>query len=328
MAESTHEDSSTRLFGILFTIIAVVALVGLIYMLSVRSSADDSAQSTTVSNANPTVDTVLTAIASGGADQANVNPVENSTRTLYIRGQATDNNGCNDLDTAANWNLDVYRTNVASGSACTTDNNDCYKDVTTSNLTFTGCTGAGDLNIDYEWTAALQYYADGTDAAAVNAATTWTAGVTAGDEAAGVSSVVTDTFEYNSLIAFDITATVPYGTLALGADSAQKTVTFTQTGNRDLDADQTASGDMICNGSGSQNIPVANARLSLTNGFTYGTGDAALGAGPLNFNLTLGRRTNDGAALTKDSYLILRVPATGLRGTCSNTLTFTAKADV
>lgn len=327
MAEPTHEDSTVRMYGVLFTIIAVVALVGLIYMLSTRSSADDSTQTTTVSNASPTLNTPIIGIVTAGVDQTTVNPIENGTRTIYVQGTVTDNNGCNDIDTVTNWDMDVYRTDVASGAGCTTDNNDCYKNIGTGNLTIAGCTGVGDLNATYEWTAAIQYYADATDTGAVNAATNWTVGVTAGDESAGVSSVATDTFEFNSLYAFDITTTVPYGTLALGADSAQKIITFTQTGNRDLDADQTASGAMVCDGSGSQNIAVAQAHISLTNGFTYGTGDAGLATGPVNFNLTLGRRTNDGAVLTKDSYLILRVPTTGLRGTCTNTVTFTAKAD-
>lgn len=317
-----------RTYGILFTIIAAVALVGLVYMFVVRSQADDTSQSAGVSNANPTVDTVITAIASGGADQANIAVTEGSTKRIYIRGVATDNNGCNDIDTASNWSFDVYRTNVTSGAACTLDNNDCY-DGNTTNLTFTNCTGAGDLNLDYEGFLDLQFYSDATDAASANAATTWTASMKAGDESSGVSSAVTDTWELDSLIALGVTASVNYGTLALGADSSVQTITFTQTGNRSFDINRSAGGDMICDGQGSQNIAIGQVKRHLTDSVFAWTdaAAAALSTTPTEDELNMGRRTNDASALTASYYLRLRMPSTGLRGTCTNTATFTAIAE-
>lgn len=328
MPEPTNMDSNSRLYGILFTVIAVVALVALVYLLTTRSQADDVSQTTTVANAAPTIGSINVATSSLGADATSLTVVENTTTTFYVHGSSSDNNGCNDIDTASNWDMDVYRTNVASADACTSDNNDCYKNVSTTQLTFTGCTGAGDNTLTYEWTWSPQYYIDATDTGAPNAATNWTVGVKAGDEAAAASAVTTDTFEINSLIALNVTSSVAYGTLAVGADSAQQTITFTNTGNRDIDANQTASGDMICNGQGSNNITLGNAKISLTNGFTYGTGDASLTTTTTALNLTLARRTNDAAAATKDAYLILRMPSTNVRGTCTNTVTFAAIADV
>lgn len=312
-------------YAILFTIIALVAFVSLLFILS-DSQADDVAQSAGVGNAVPTVDSINVAIGSLGVDQATINPIENGARRVYVHGALTDNNGCQDADTLNNYTIKIRQSDQAIG--CGADNNNCYQ-VTTSNpsLTVTNCTGAGDLNLTYEGYVDVQFYADPTDAGSPLAATNWIASVQVNDEAAGASNTVTDTFEMASLLAFDVTANVNYGTVALGADSPQQVFTFTSTGNRALDADQTANGNMTCNGQGSQDIPVANVHLSLTNGFTYGTGDQALGNGPLNFNLNLGQRTNDGVPLVKDAYLILRMPVNGVSGTCTNTVTFTAKAD-
>jgi hypothetical protein len=316
------------MYGILFTVIAAVALIALVYMAVVRSQADTSSQSTVVANAAPTVDTVLTAIASGGVDQATVSPTESSTARVYLRGVATDNNGCNDIDTPANWAYRSYRTDIAGGNACTADNNDCYVGNTT-NLTFTNCTGAGDLNLDYEGYVDLQFYGDATDTGSANAATTWTSWVRAVDESASATGELTDTYEYNSLIALGVDAAVNYGTVVLGADSSVQTVTFTQTGNRSFDFNRSADGDMVCNGQGSSNIPIGQVKRHLTDSAFAWTdaAAAAISTTATEDEFNMGRRTNDGVALTKAYYMRLRMPATGLRGTCTNTATFTAIAE-
>lgn len=323
------EGSAVRLYGILFTIIAAVALIALVYMVVVRSQADTSSQSTVVANATPTVDTVITAVASGGVDQATVTPTENTTKRIYLRGAATDNNGCNDIDTATAWEYRIYRTNVTGGAACTVDNNDCYIGAS-GNLTFTNCTGAGDLSLDYEGYIDSQFYADATDTGSAFAANEWTARVKAVDEAASpANGVLTDTYELASLIALDVTAAVNYGTVVLGADSAVQTITFTQTGNRSYDFNRSVDGDMICNGVGSQNIAAGQVKRHLTDSLFAWTDVAAvaLTITPTEDEFNMGRRSNDASALTAAYYLRLRMPATGLRGTCTNTATFTAIAE-
>lgn len=328
MSDTTQGDSTVRMYGVLFTIIAALALIALVYVVVVRSQADDTGQSAGVSNAAPTVDTVITAIASAGADQATVAVNEGSTKRIYLRGAATDNNGCNDIDTASAWFFRAYRTNVASAEACALDNNDCYAGNTT-NLTLSNCTGAGDLNLDYEGFLDLQFYSDATDTGSANAATTWTSWVKAVDETAAANGTLTDTWELNSLIALGVDANVNYGTLALGADSAVQTITFTQTGNRSFDINRSAGGDMICDGQGSSNIPVGQVKRHLTDSVFAWTdvASAALSTTPTEDEVDVGRRTNDASALTKAYYLRLRMPSTGLRGTCTNTATFTAIAD-
>lgn len=302
---------------------AVVVIAGVFLFVLSRSQADDASQSTVVGNAAPTVDTVTTAIVSGGADQSSITLTEGTTRTIYIHGVVTDENGCQDANNSAVWQGRMYRTNHAIGFTCSADSNDCY---TPASITLTGCTGAGDLNLNYEGTFNVDHYADATDSGAPQAATTWTVGVRAKD-ASNAQGNNNDTFELSSLLAADATTAINYGTLNLGNTSGQQTITITATGNRAIDLDQTASGDMVCNGQGSQNIPAGNVHLSFTDGFSYGTGDQSVTALASNIDLSLAQRINDASLQTKNIYARVLMPSSGVYGTCSNSLTFVAKVD-
>lgn len=317
------QSPPNRSYRVVFVVLALVVVAALVSVVFFYTKADDTGQTAEVGNAAPTVDTVTSAITTGGEDQATITPTENSTKTLYFHGTATDNNGCDDFDTAADWSMKLFRTDQTSG--CSADNNDCYAG-STDDLTITGCTGAADLNLAYEWTDDIQYFADATDAGSPNAATTWTISITAQDTAAATGNN-TDTFEMGSLLALNVTASVNYGTVALGADSAEQTITFTNTGNRAIDADQTADGDMSCTGPGSSDIAVGAAHIATLTGFTYGVADQALTTTATTVDMSLAQRTSEVTPSTDDWFAILRVPGTGVGGTCTNTITFTAKAD-
>lgn len=332
-----------RMYGILFTVIAAVATIALIYMFVLRSQADDTSQTAGVSNAAPTIDSILTSTSSGGADSGNdgstgVAPVENGVKRVYLIGDATDNNGCNDIDTASNWTFGMYRSGTPENqtAACSADSNHCYVGTSPANITLSGCTGVGDLTVHYEGFVDFQFYADATDAgsAFAGANQNWTSYVKVEDEHADVAnSTLSDIWELGSLRALDVTSSANYGTLALGADSAVQTITFTQVGNRSYDINQRATsadvGNMVCDGQGSQNIAVGQVKTHLSNATFLWTDGAAVAFtnSDAERELDMGRRSNDGAALVKDYYLRLRMPATGLRGTCTNTATFTAIAE-
>ena len=105
----------------------------------------------------PVVDTINTAIASGGSDQSSVNLVEDTTITLYIHGSASDADGCSDINTASNWINVIYRTNHASVESCTADNNDCYQTNEAADLALTSCSGT---TLNYQQTDTIVYHAD------------------------------------------------------------------------------------------------------------------------------------------------------------------------
>lgn len=300
---------------------AILALIcGGVFLTSLFAArADDSSQSVTINNSTPTMNSVNVAITSQGTDETSITLTENTTTRVYVWGQATDSNSCAEIDTTFNYTVRLYRSDFTS--SCSSDRNNCYIGAGT---TVTGCSGAGDTTAIYEAYADVYHNADPTDAGSPNSALTWVAYARVAEDSGLSPDTLTNAFEINSLIALNVTSSVVYATVALGAQSDQQTITFTNTGNRDIDTDQSASGDMSCATNGT--IPVGNAHLSLSNGFAYASGQA-LATGATNFNLTLAQRTSEGSASTKNAYLLLLMESSGVKGACSNTVTFTAKAD-
>jgi hypothetical protein len=304
----------------------VLAAVGI--LLLTHAFLQVSQQQQAYANSTPSISTINTAATPNkGADITEFNVTENTTTALYIHGTASDADGCETLDTITNWKTVVYRSDISGTDTCTADNNNCYQVDEPTSLGFSGCTGAEDTDLDYEAVINIQYYADATDTGSPNAGTNWTAYILAGDDASATDTA-TDSFEMNSLIATGVGATISFGTLALNTDSSEIPLTITNTGNRSIDLDQTGDGDMICNGEGSSNIPVENIHFSLSTGFAYAAGTAMGGVSPdpaVNIDISVAARTDDATESTSSIYHILRIPETGLRGTCSNIITFTAK---
>lgn len=310
----------------LFSVVAIVALAAVLYLTLGGTLADDTSQSAGVNNAGPTVDSLATEDTEGN-DLTAVTLTENGLTTIEFEGVASDENGCEDINDPTLWTYTVYRTDVTDGANCTPDANDCYQG-NPNNITVNSCDGAGDLSLNFEAGIDLEYFADATDASApIHSGTNWTVKFVVRDESANEAAELTDTFEVNSLQALDLSGPVNYGNLTLGSDSAQQTITVTQTGNQVFDVNVSMP-NMTCNGAGSDDILASQLHLSTSDGFTYGTGDQAVSNTPSHFDLNMGVRTDDLSALTKDIYAILRLPASGLRGTCSETMTIEATNDI
>lgn len=272
--------------------------------------------------ASPTVDTVTAAQTSGGSQSAfNLN--ESVSTTLFVHGSITDTDGCEDVAVNGTVTGKFYRSNLGAADTCTNDNNDCYP-LLNANCTKTACSGPGDNIFNYECTAEIQYYADSTTAGA-NVSTDWTAKVKATDQATNVGTL-TDTIEMNTLISLAVQANMSYGNISLDTVGPEQTFTVTNSGNSGIDTNLKVDGAMICDGQGSQNIPAGNTHYSGTSGFSWADG-TALTTSNAEFELNLGPRMNDGAPITKDLFFKLKMPVSGLRGMCTNTLTTTALAD-
>jgi hypothetical protein len=268
-------------------------------------------------NSTPTVDTVVISSSSGAGHESTLVLVENTTKRFYIHGAASDADGCEEIDTATNWTVSFYKSNVSGGASCTPSNNDCYQPDESSALTFANCTGAEDQTIDYEATVDVYYYADPTDTGSPDVDSDWSATVTSLDDLSA-SGTLTATTEMASLIALNITSSINYGEVALGGTSSEQSISITNTGNRTIDVDQTADGDMSCTiGS----ISVGNVHYSTATGFTYGVSDTAATTTATFIDLTLAESSST------NLYLLLQMPVNGVGGTCSNNFTLTAKAD-
>jgi hypothetical protein len=322
-----NTQKSNRPLAWLFLTISILVFGTVLYLVMDFSQADDVSQTVDIQNATPSIDSVVISATSQGGAAATLTTAENSQATYYIYGTASDANGCSEIDdNTTNWAIALYRSGATGGFGCTADSNDCYLMDTTNDLTISGCSGGADQDLAFEGTVTIDYWIDPTDAGAPLAAQNWVAEAEATDDNAANASDTTTT-EVTSLLSLNATATIDYGTIAQGAESSEQTVTFTNTGNRAIDADQSADGDMSCSGQGS--IPVDQVEFSLTQGFTYGAGQDALQAST-NFDLSLPQRTSEVTASTDDAYFILEAPpveADTVSGTCTNTLTFTAKAD-
>ena len=93
-----------------------------------------------------------------------------------------------------------------------------------------------------------------------------------------------------------------------------------------MDTNLKVDGAMICDGQGSQNIPAGNSHYSGTSGFAWADG-TALTTTFVEYELSLAPRTNDAAAAIQNLFFKLKLPVSGIRGSCTNTLTTIAIAD-
>jgi hypothetical protein len=125
-----------------------------------------------------------------------------------------------------------------------------------------------------------------------------------------------------STLALDVTQSIEYGSVAVGAVSTEQTATISNTGNRAIDAEVSADGAMTCDTLGS--IAAAQAKWSLSTGFTYASAGTALSTTPTTMDDSTAQRT--GAATETDTFWKLQVPS-GVAGACTNNVTFTAIAD-
>lgn len=305
--------------GVALLIIAAVALSTLLVL---RSQTDSITQQVGTGNVAAIHNGVTISQTSYGGAAATVTLAENATVDAYIHGTVTDGNGCEQVDSPADYSGKFYRTNNPLGTSCVADNNDCY-DLAASDFVVDQCTpGGSDITARYQATKPIQYYADPTDVGSPNAASNWTATVTVNDGT--VNSTAEATTEMGSLVALNVTDGINYGSLDLGAISITAvTATLTNTGNRNMDATVAGSGDMACT---SGTIPVGNAHYSLSQLFVYAVG-TALSTAEQNMQNNTTQRTNDAVSSTTDTFWKIQMPASGVTGTCTNTVTFTAQAD-
>ncbi len=298
---------------------AAVACIGLALLV------DGLSAPTVYSVGNPpSVDSVVIATASGGQSAAAIDLAEATSTNVYIRGTASDPDGCSQIDGVASpsvWAVSFYRTDVTGSHNCSANNANCYHD-TEEASDLSGCIEGEDTDLSYEMDIPVQFYADATDTGSSpdRAATTWTAYVQVTDDD-GNSANGSATVEMNTLKALSVTTTVAYGTLSLGGQSAEKTVTIRNTGNdNDLDPTIKDAAGWTCS---SGSFGAGNVHWNTVGGQGYAAGTAVTGSNTDLNNLSIAKQTSETQS-TKDIYLMLQIPATGVGGACSSTLTFTA----
>ncbi|MBI5654782.1 hypothetical protein HZC53_03980 [Candidatus Uhrbacteria bacterium] len=324
------------LAGVLFTAIALVAIVAL-FML--KSKADVTTQEAGAGNTAPTVDSMYVAETSLGTDigpagiGAGFTTNEGLPKNIFVGGTITDLNGCHNLMQAT---VTLYRSGILPGVSCTPDTNNCYHTTLYFPDDFDGCDTPDDTDVTFETSFSLPNYVDPTDAGSPNEPDTWVAAVNVADNAEE-QMMLQETYEVASLAAFSVPNAINYGTLALGADSNAIELTFSNTGNRDVDSDVIAlhdplaqptpiEGDMVSNLSGFDNIAASAVHYSLSALTAWESATAVSKTASTDLALGLVQQTEDLTIPTTDTYWRLRMPAAGVQGTYTNTVVFTAKA--
>ena len=284
--------------------------------------ADTATTTVTVTNAPPT----LTGLNfNAGAD---ITLVENADVTAYATATVTDTNGCSTL---TGFTGKVYNdaTNSA-GSPCTSNDNSCY--VKSCTQVAGSCTGGADTTAVYVCEFNLWYIANPTDPGSANATDIWVFAATSTDGIDnGTATNSTETVEINSLLALDVTALIPYGSLAPGTDTAavNQTAVITNTGNAPQDDELSSSqADGLCTDYGTcagDTIAPEDQEYSLTS-FTYGAGtDLTAVAAEVETNLAKATATTTPS--TDDTFWGIQIQSGQAPGSYTGQNTFTAKVE-
>ena len=275
--------------------------------------ADGSSTSVSVTNATPTVSAV-------SISPATITLTENTTTTVTITATITDGNGCSDVFSSGTITATLYRSGVSATSSCTADTNNCYRNITMTDVT-ASCTGGTDTTGNASGTAQVWYYAEATDASSTYPSENWVAMVKAVDFA-NASSTASSTAELNSLYALNVTAAINYGTLAASADtgSTNQAATTTNTGNYKIDVE--FSGTNMTDG-GSLTIAASQQKYG-TSSVAYASLGYNLSTSPTQRDINLVKATTSTAPSASTTYWGLAIPAGQAAAAYTGTNTFTA----
>ncbi len=243
---------------------------------------------------------------------ASITLTEGSTKNTIITTTVTDDNGCIDIT-----GVTVKFFKTSTGADASDDENNHYTVTTPTDVVQNTCVG----NVaTYTATIPVWYYADPAE---------WTAQVIPSDGADGTAS--TDIITVDTLVALDVSTTIAYGALSLGANTGttDQTTTVTNTGNVNI-------GTQVNGYSGSSHnivttnsmtctigsISVENEKFSPTALTAYASRSDLTGTATTVDSFTVNQRT--GAVSSGILYWGFGLPVNGVGGNCAGTVVFTA----
>jgi hypothetical protein len=191
-------------------------------------------------------------------DGATISLIPGTTTRVYATGTVTDLNGYTDFASGAATSTMYTSSSTAS---CSADNNDCYITTNASQCSYTGCSGNSCELVCY---ADFYYHANPTD----SNGTDWFAFLEVEDSSEGYDFATSLGIDVATLYALDVTETINYGSLAVGASSTAATnasSTVENLGNAAIDID--VEGTDLSDGY-SSTIPVNYQKLATTT-FNY-----------------------------------------------------------
>jgi len=292
-----------KLSKIVFGAFLVLTLSLVCFSFNVR--ADTASGNVTIQNTAPTMGTV-TLLNQAAADEA-ITLSAGGTVVVTASATVTDVNGGASVSSASGT---LYHSTSTSGGA---DDENIH--ITNSSCVL-GTPSGNDILATCSFT--MNFMALGG---------TWTANLTAVDDSSAQVSG-TDDNTVNDLAGLDVVeATIDFGSLELGANSSTGAdMTVRSQGNVQIDAQYSGNNYTCTVGT----IDVGNTNYGLTD-VSYDELTTALTADPTTqtaFDLGVrGVATANGANSDENEYLGIKIPTSGVSGTCTNTLTVTAIAD-
>lgn len=276
-----------------------------------------------INNVAPAVSNVTIENTSIGTPGADIFLTENTTTSYTIRGTITDENSCTDLSTIE---ASLYRSGIGY-NLCDTNaednNNNCYAQIScTIDTISNNCDGTTDSNASYACLVDIQYHADPTDNNTVFEIENWLTTINAiDDNAASNNTQITSGVELLSLVGYEVTSSIDFGSIDAGNNSGvlDNILTTQATGNVGLD--QELSGTDLS--SGLDTIVVTSQRYSLTASTVFASGIQLTG-GNVETELNVLKTTITNTPEEGDTYFGIEIPVGTLAGVYTGTNTVIA----
>ena len=232
---------------------------------------------------------------------------------VFICGQVEDVTLNTIIADSANYTITLYDSDATTPD-CVPDASVCYRHEAGDNVFVIGCQ---DNNCGF-----FTKFAD--VAFFANPSARWKTDVKVAEVSVPKETDAVDVpLQVDGLLAVEAPSNVKFPIIELGQISDEIKLTFINTGNLPADIEQASSGDLVC---ASGTIPADNVRYSFISGFAYEDGvPFSVAAQLINVNLT--KASEPSVPATVDLYLRIKIPPSGIGGTCSNILTFNAVND-
>ena len=294
-------------------LVVFVLVVG--YILN-QSQAESITTQTEVTNTPPEVDSVfISNSANGGTDDfsgGTITPAIGETKTLHINGVVSDANGEADI---TGVNMAFYRSGASGAEACSEDKNDCYK------IAICTISGRSGTTANYDCEIAIDYWVDATDDGGRYSGEDWKVYVKVTDVSVTTGTDNTVTKEMATTLSLTIPGSINFGTYGLGASTTpadNQEMVLAQQANDEADV-QVSGGDMTCGDIGT--IPTSNQEWAITDVAHSNVASTDLTGTPADTDIHVDYRDSETVNTTKTLYWNIKIPDTGVRGTCSGTNT-------
>jgi len=291
------------------------------------AQAEDN--SFTVNNVAPSVAAgTITLKDTDGSGDLTLSTSQGETQNFTVEFIVTDDNSCdsNEISSAV---MHARLSSVAQASCDDNgedDTDSCYAFAQAGtggscvqDTSIDDCTGTTDTTVGWKCTFPLNYNTEPTVALSTQAADVWRVAIQATDNNSAASTLTDDTgsVEMGQFLSYAFTAGTPvaYGTVGVGDDSSEQTVTMQSRGNIGLDMELSggnSGGDGMCVADyptcAGNKIAIAKQvyNLSAAGGWS---GGAALAYSASEVEMNVNKPASGALTPTGNVYMYLQIPA-------------------